>query len=157
MLDLWTPLTSRDILLPHAKTRSNATITLIKLNRPGAIQWVIFHAWRLCKGRDALGYGDFKLLAASLAAMLGGGVLILIGRAGASLWRSVPTWRWLAYLYYSWAVNWSSYRCCLEGRGGATTATILPIRVLSRSCSGPVTVLSRFCHGSVTVLSRSCH
>lgn len=59
--------------------------------------WTIFHAWRLCTGKDAMGYGDFKLLAAlgawfgvdalpmlllgaSLAA-LGGDTLILIGRA----------------------------------------------------------------------------
>ena len=60
--------------------------------------WVICHAWRLCTGQDGMGYGDFKLLAAlgawfgvdalpmlllgaSLAAMLVGGTLILIGRA----------------------------------------------------------------------------
>jgi leader peptidase (prepilin peptidase)/N-methyltransferase len=26
--------------------------------------WIIFHAWRLCTGKDGMGYGDFKLLAA---------------------------------------------------------------------------------------------
>ncbi len=59
--------------------------------------WVVFHAWRFCTGRDGMGYGDFKLLAAlgawfgmdalptlllsaSLLAMLAGGALILMGR-----------------------------------------------------------------------------
>jgi len=59
--------------------------------------WIIFHAWRFCTGRDGMGYGDFKLLAAlgawfgvdalprlllsaSLVAMLAGGTLLLMGR-----------------------------------------------------------------------------
>eukprot|EP00887_Chlorella_sp_A99_P004482 scaffold43.g4482.t1 len=73
--------------------------------------WIVFHACRLCTGREGMGYGDFKLLAAlgawfgiealptlllgaSLAAMLGGGTLILIGRAGRD--QSLPFGPYLA-------------------------------------------------------------
>lgn len=64
-----------------------------------AFLWVIFHVFRLLTGREGMGYGDFKLLAAlgawfgieslpmvllaaSLAGVLVGGILTLSGRAG---------------------------------------------------------------------------
>ncbi|WP_251864670.1 A24 family peptidase [Achromobacter sp. Marseille-Q4962] len=60
--------------------------------------WLVFHVFRLCTGREGMGFGDFKLLAAlgawfglealpllllvaSLAGVLGGGALALQGRA----------------------------------------------------------------------------
>ena len=39
--------------------------------------WAVFHLFRLCTGKEGMGYGDFKLLAA-LGAWLGGRMLLPI-------------------------------------------------------------------------------
>jgi len=80
------------------------TFTTLPLAVIGAVAgyvflWVIFHLFRLLTGREGMGYGDFKLLAAlgawfgaeslpmlllaaSLVGVLIGGALTLSGRAG---------------------------------------------------------------------------
>lgn len=80
------------------------TFTTLPLAVIGAVAgyvflWVIFHVFRLLTGREGMGYGDFKLLAAlgawfgaeslpmlllgaSLVGVLIGGALTLSGRAG---------------------------------------------------------------------------
>ena len=46
--------------------------------------WAVFHLFRLCTGKEGMGYGDFKLLAA-LGAWLGGRMLLPIVLGSASV------------------------------------------------------------------------
>ncbi|STT01440.1 Leader peptidase (Prepilin peptidase) [Klebsiella pneumoniae] len=96
--------------------------------------WSVYWLFRLLTGKEALGYGDFKLLAALgawcgwqvlpqvlLLASASGLVWTLLQRCGpgsrcSSRWPSAPGWRWPAGVFFSGS-RWSSV-CDPTGRAG---------------------------------------
>jgi leader peptidase (prepilin peptidase)/N-methyltransferase len=97
--------------------------------------WIVFHVFRLCTGKEGMGYGDFKLLAALgawmgvrmllpivLASALTGAVvgiaLILSGRRGRGV--PMPFGPFLAaagWLAMMWGPQWVDAYLGLYGRG----------------------------------------
>ena len=99
--------------------------------------WSVYHLFRLCTGKEGMGYGDFKLLAA-LGAWLGvrmllpivlvsaltgavvGIALILMGRRGRGV--PMPFGPFLAaagWLAMMWGPQWVDTYLGLYGRGCA--------------------------------------
>ncbi len=76
--------------------------------------WSVYWLFRLLTGKEALGYGDFKLLAA-LGAWCGWQVLPQV-----LLLASAPGWRWPAGVFFSGS-RWSSV-CEPTGRAGCRPA-----------------------------------
>ncbi len=67
---LWTPSTTASLPVSPAQAIVGAAAGYVSL-------WAVFHLFRLCTGKEGMGYGDFKLLAA-LGAWLGARMLLPI-------------------------------------------------------------------------------
>ena len=74
---LWTPAATASLPVSPVQAIVGAVAGYVSL-------WAVFHLFRLCTGKEGMGYGDFKLLAA-LGAWLGGHMLLPIVLGSASV------------------------------------------------------------------------
>jgi len=74
---LWTPASLASLPVSPVESIAGAAAGYVSL-------WLVYHLFRLCTGKEGMGYGDFKLLAA-LGAWLGGRMLLPIVLGSASV------------------------------------------------------------------------
>jgi len=74
---LWTPASAASLPVSPVEAIVGAAGGYVSL-------WLVYHLFRLCTGKEGMGYGDFKLLAA-LGAWLGGRMLLPIVLGSASV------------------------------------------------------------------------
>jgi len=74
---LWTPASTTSLPVSPVESIAGAAAGYVSL-------WLVYHLFRLCTGKEGMGYGDFKLLAA-LGAWLGGRMLLPIVLGSASV------------------------------------------------------------------------
>ena len=74
---LWTPASAASLPVSPVEAIVGAVGGYVSL-------WLVYHLFRLCTGKEGMGYGDFKLLAA-LGAWLGGRMLLPIVLGSASV------------------------------------------------------------------------
>jgi len=74
---LWTPASTASLPVSPVEAIVGAVAGYVSL-------WLVYQLFRLCTGKEGMGYGDFKLLAA-LGAWLGGRMLLPIVLGSASV------------------------------------------------------------------------
>ncbi len=74
---LWTPASTTSLPVSPVESIVGAAAGYLSL-------WLVYHLFRLCTGKEGMGFGDFKLLAA-LGAWLGGRMLLPIVVGSASV------------------------------------------------------------------------